>query len=96
VITNEQQQWLQDKAASFSTFGWTDGKQTVVPDDPQGACRAALDTIEEQDKLLRQVWQHVHGLNVDGSRRRTDDDDACFQNWRQIRLALHDNYGDVL
>lgn len=40
------------------------------------------------DKLLLHVWSHMHGTNMDGTRRYFLDDDACMRNWKQLQDAI--------
>lgn len=47
---------------------------------------------EQQDPtaLLRLVWNHMHGMNMDGTRRQGDE--GCADNWQK----LSDKIGEFL
>jgi hypothetical protein len=56
--------------------------------DSQPEAQAALSGGGSADHLLRQVWHHMHGQNMDGSRRNFPDDDACGRNWQKLSDAI--------
>lgn len=40
--------------------------------------------LMECRRLLNLTWNHMHGYNLDGSKRKFDDDVACAFNWNQL------------
>lgn len=40
------------------------------------------------DALLRHVWNHMHGQNMDGTRRAYPGDDGCAANWAKLSDAI--------
>ena len=39
-------------------------------------------------KLLTQVWNHMHGINMDGTQRQARDDLAVQENWQKLSDAI--------
>lgn len=44
--------------------------------------------LQEAETLLRHVWNHMHGQNMDGSQRKFQDNDACAVNWNKLSDAI--------
>ena len=42
------------------------------------------------NELLRRTWDHMHGINMDGSRSKYGDDDAIARNWNKLSDAIGD------
>ncbi len=47
----------------------------------------AADLMEAR-KLLCQTWNHMHGQNMDGTRRAFDAETACHDNWVKLGDAI--------
>lgn len=49
--------------------------------------------LVEARKLLRLVWNHMHGYNMDGTKRPYPGEDDCAANWNRLSDAIG-NYLD--
>jgi hypothetical protein len=58
------------------------------------AIRAALKTAKQQNALLRLVWLHMHGFDLNGIPRRLGDESARWRNWGALQEMLDAKYGD--
>lgn len=49
--------------------------------------------LMESRRLLCLVWNHMHGMNIDGTHRPWPGEDGCAQNWNKLSDAI-DSYLD--
>lgn len=47
-----------------------------------------MSELEEAKRLLNHVWDHMHGINMDGTRRPWPGDEGCAINWNRLSDAL--------
>lgn len=44
--------------------------------------------LMESRRLLRLVWNHMHGHNIDGTRRPWPGEKECAKNWNKLGDAI--------
>jgi len=66
-------------------MSYTTTQQPASPPLPAPAGSAA----EAQD-LLRKVYAHMRGYNLDGRKRNPYDSDSCLRNWNTLQMLIGD------
>jgi hypothetical protein len=85
IMTTEQRETVE--------FLATD--RTELTDEASDAIAAALEELDALAEELRLVWQHMHGVNIDGTRRALGDDGACCKNWIALQERLDARFKDA-
>lgn len=82
-------------ALDIAVGGTGDGWETAEGEDVSGQINAALSSTagtgwrspeewERRTAILRHVFNHMHGTDMDGARRKIGDEQAVAMNWNRV------------